>query len=110
MDDSNSPVAGRRNIPDGFFEIRRSLQAREILVALEKHGLGNDAIFYGWLGVIGFGPSHRDNADLLDRLEADGFIVTERVEQYRVIKATRAGIEIAQSRSQADWIARVDPE
>jgi DNA-binding MarR family transcriptional regulator len=110
MDDSSSPAAGRRNMPDAFFEIRRSLQAREILVALEKHGPANDAIFYGWLGTIGLGPSHRDLTDLLDRLEADGFIVTERVEQYRVIKATRAGIEIAQARSQADWIARIDSE
>lgn len=110
MDDISGPSARRRNIPDTFFEIRCSLQAREILVALEKYGPGNDALFYAWLGTIGLGPSHRDLADLLDRLEADGFIATEQVEQHGVIKATRVGIEIAQARTQADWIARVDPE
>ena len=99
-----------QNMPNAFLDIRRSFQAREILIALEKHGPGNDALFYAWLGTIGLGPSHRDLADLLDRLEADGFIGTERIEQHRVIKLTRAGVEIAQARIQADWIARTDPE
>ncbi|WP_157221187.1 hypothetical protein [Flavisphingomonas formosensis] len=97
-------------MPDAFLDIRRSLQAREILVALEKHGPSNDAVFYQWLGTIGLGPSHRDLADLLDRLEVDGLIVTEQVDQYRVVRPSRAGIEIAQARVQSDWIARVDPE
>lgn len=109
-DEISRSSAGCRNMPDTFFEIRRSLQAREILITLEKHGPGNDALFYAWLGTIGLGPSHRDLADLLDRLEADGFIVTEQFERHRVIKATRAGIEIAQARTQAEWIARVDHE
>ncbi len=102
--------ADRQNMPDTFLDIRRSLQAREILVALERHGPSNDAVFYQWLGKIGLSPSHRDLADLLDRLEADGFIVTEQVDQYRVIRPSRAGIEIAQARAHSDWIARMDPE
>lgn len=91
-------------MPDLFIELRRSFQAREILISLEKHGAGNDTLFYEWLGLIGLGPSHRDLADLLDRLEAEGFIVTERIERHRVVKATRAGIEIAQARAEVDWI------
>jgi hypothetical protein len=119
MDDAGRSSAARlsgiatnpgRNMPDAFFNIRRSFQAREILIALEKHGSGNDALFYAWLGTIGLGPSLSDLAALLDQLEADGFIVTERIEQRRVIKPTRAGIEIAQARIQAEWIARADPE
>lgn len=102
--------ANRQNTPDAYLDIRRSLQAREILVALEEHGPSNDAIFYQWLGKIGLGPSHRDLADLLDRLEADGLIVTEQVDQFRVIKPSCAGIEIAKARAQSDWIARVDAE
>lgn len=99
-----------RNMPDAFHDIRRSFQAREILVALEKHGPANDLLFYQWLGKLGLGPSHRDLADLLDRLEADGLVATEQVENYRVIKPTRAGLEIAQSRVQSGWIARMDLE
>jgi hypothetical protein len=97
-------------MPDAFLEIRRSLQAREILVALERHRGGNDALFYKWLSVIGLGPSHSELADLLDQLEREGFIVTERIERHRVIRPTRAGTEIAQARTGVDWIARIDPE
>jgi len=96
------------NQPDPFVAIRQSLQAREILVGLEKHGMGNDELYYCWLGTIGLGPSHRDLSALLDRLEEEGFIVTEQVDGYRVIKATRDGIEIAQARMGVDWIARVE--
>ncbi|MBX9663020.1 MULTISPECIES: hypothetical protein [Sphingomonadales] len=103
-------AANRQNTPKAYLDIRRSLQAREILVALEEHGPSNDALFYQWLGEIGLGPSHRDLADLLDRLEADGLVVTEQVGQFRVIRPLRAGIEIAKAHAQSDWIARVDPE
>ncbi|WEK02159.1 MAG: hypothetical protein P0Y59_10920 [Candidatus Sphingomonas phytovorans] len=99
----------QKNALDAFAALRRSLQAREMLVALERHGVGNDEIFYHWLGRIGLGPSHRDLSDLLDQLEAEGFIETEQVDQHRVIKATRTGIEIAQARTQVEWIARSDP-
>lgn len=97
------------NQPDPFLAIRQSLQAREILVALEQHGAGNDELYYQWLGKIGLGPSHRDLSALLDRLETEGFIATEQTDGYRVIKVTQAGIEVAQSRIRVDWIARVEP-
>jgi hypothetical protein len=99
----------QKNGLEPFVEIRRSLQARELLVVLERHGAGNDELFYHWLRTIGLGPSHRDLNELLDRLEAEGLIVTEPVEQVRVIKATSVGIEVAQARTGIDWIARVDP-
>lgn len=98
------------NQPDPFLSIRQSLQAREVLVALEKHGPGNDQLYYHWLGTIGLGPSHRDLSELLDRLERGGFVATEQVENHRVIKATRAGIEVAQARVGVDWIARIEPQ
>lgn len=97
------------NQPDPFLGIRQSLQAREILVTLEKHGAGNDELYYHWLGKIGLSPSHRDLSELLDRLEKEGFIATEQSDSYRVIKITQAGIEVAQSRIRIDWIARVEP-
>jgi hypothetical protein len=93
---------------DPFFAIRESLQAREILVGLEKHGVGNDELYYHWLGTIGLGPSYSDLNGLLDRLEKEGFIATEQSNGFRVIKATLAGIEIAQARVGVDWIARVE--
>lgn len=93
---------------DPFVAIRESLQAREILVGLEKHGAGNDQLYYHWLGTIGLGPSHRDLSALLDRLEKEGFIATEQIDSFRVIKATLAGIEVVQARVGVDWIARVE--
>lgn len=97
------------NQPDPFAAIQQSLQAREILVGLEKYGTGNDKLYYLWLGAIGLGPSHLDLSALLDRLETAGFITTEQTEKYRVIKATRAGLEVAHARTNVDWIARVEP-
>lgn len=97
------------NQTDTFIAIRQPLQAREILVALERHGTGNDELFYHWLGKIGLGPSHRDLSALLDRLEMEGLIATERTDGYRVIKATQTGIEVAQARVANDWIARIEP-
>lgn len=97
------------NQPDPFLAIRQSLQAREILVGLEKHGMGNDELYYHWLGTIGLRPSYRDLSALLDRLEKEGFIATEQTDGYRVIKATQASIEVAQARVGVDWIARVEP-
>lgn len=97
------------NQPNPFLAIYQSLQAREILVALEKHGcMGNDQLFYHWLGTLGLGPSHRDLDDLLDKLEKEGLISSEKIEKFRVVRLTRAGIEIAQGRTGIDWIARVD--
>ncbi|WIW88021.1 hypothetical protein K3M67_13825 [Sphingobium sp. V4] len=98
------------NQPDPFVAIQQSLQAREILIGLEKHGTGNDELYYLWLGAIGLGPSHLDLSALLDRLETEGFITTEQTDGYRVIKATRAGLEIAHARSCVDWIARAEPD
>lgn len=103
-------AAARQNLPEAFMEIRRSFQAREVLVMLEKHGPANDALCYAWLGKIGLGASHSDLTKLLDRLEADGFIETEQIERHRVITPRRAGIEIATARAQADWVARIDPD
>lgn len=96
------------NQTDPFVAIRESLQAREILVGLRKHGVGNDQLYYHWLGTIGLGPSHRDLNALLDRLEREGFIATGQTDGFRVIKATLAGIEVAESRVRVDWIARVE--
>jgi DNA-binding PadR family transcriptional regulator len=75
---------------------------------LEKHGIGNDELYYRWLGAIGLGPSHRDLSALLDRLEKEGFIATEQTNGYRVIRVTQSGIEIAQARVGVDWIARLE--
>ncbi len=96
------------NQTDPFVAIRESLQAHEILVGLEKHGVGNDELYYHWLGTIGLGPSYRDLSALLDRLEKEGFIATEQTGGYRVIRGTQSGIEVAQARVGVDWIARVE--
>lgn len=97
------------NQPDPFSTVRQSLQAREILVVLEKHGcMGNDQIFYHWLGTLGIGPSYPDLHELLDKMEKEGLITTEKVEKLRVVKLTRAGIDIALARTGVDWIARVE--
>lgn len=70
--------------------------------------MGNDQLYYHWLGTIGLGPSHRDLSGLLDRLEKEGFIATEQTDGFRVIKVTLAGIEVAQGRVGVDWIARAE--
>lgn len=96
------------NQTDPYIAIRQSLQAREILVGLERHGTGNDELYYHWLGTMGLGPSHHELSALLDRLEKEGFITTEQTQGYCVIRATRSGIEVAQARVDVDWIARVE--
>lgn len=102
-------MSKQSNQPDPFLTIRHSLQAREILVVLEKHGcIGNDHLLYHWLGTLGIGPSHRDLDELLDRIEKEGLITTEKIEKLRVVKLTRTGIEVAQARTGIDWIARVE--
>lgn len=103
-------MTNKSNQIDPFVAIRESLQAREILVGLERHGVGNDQLYYHWLGTIGLGPSYRDLSALLDRLEKEGFIATEQTDGFRVIKATLAGTEVAQARVAIDWIARIEPQ
>jgi DNA-binding MarR family transcriptional regulator len=96
------------NQPDRLSEIRRSLQAREILVALDTHGTSNDKLFYRWLAELGLSLSQSDLASLLDRLDNDGLTSSEKVENFRIIKLTFSGREVIRGLLPSDWIAEQD--
>ncbi len=87
-------------------EIRLSLQAREVLQALEQlNGVANGGLLYRWLAKIGLSIAGRDLETLLDRLECEGFVTTVSVEMRRVVNLTREGHEIASDVTRNDWIA-----
>jgi DNA-binding MarR family transcriptional regulator len=98
------------NQPSQFNAIRLSLQAREILERLDASGgIGNDNVFYGWLGTIGLALASSHLADLLDRLEREALITCEMVERIRVLRLTRRGQEVARGVEAVEWIARPEP-
>ena len=99
------------NYPDRLHAIRQSLQAREILQNLEAMGgSSNDAVFYHWLGDIGLGIARQCLSELLDRLERENLIATEKVAQYRVLRITHQGQEVATGLISIEWIARLEPK
>lgn len=95
-----------RNLPDPFDAIKASLQARAIIDVLEQESIANDRILSVWLGTIGFGISHRALGDRLDRMEKEGLLRTEMVENIRVVHLLRLGREVASGLEASDWIAR----
>jgi DNA-binding MarR family transcriptional regulator len=98
------------NQPAPFDAIRLSLQAREILERLDASGgIGNDDIFYRWLGTIGLAVASSHLAELLDRLEREAFISCEMVERIRVLRLTRRGQEVARGVEAVEWIAPPEP-
>lgn len=68
-------------------------------------GVANADLLYRWLAKIGLGIAWRDLEALLDRLEREGFIVTETVETRRVATLTREGQEVASDITRCEWIA-----
>lgn len=71
--------------------------------------MGNDGIFYRWLSTIGLALASRDLADLLDRLEYEELLSSERVERTRVLRLTRRGQEVALGLDMVEWIAPPEP-
>jgi len=97
------------NRPDHFEAIRVSHQASEILRILNHERSTNSQILIDWFGKIGLGISHRDLQDLLDRLEQDGLVRTEKIHSFRVVHLRQLGGEIASGIESLDWIARPEP-
>lgn len=96
----------KRNSPDQFETIRISLQAREILNVLEQERATNDRLLSTWLGKLGLGISSRALNELLDRLDKEGLVRTEHVEEVRAVHLRRFGGEVACGLETLDWIAR----
>lgn len=94
------------NSPDQLETIRISLQAREILKVLEHERTTNDCLLSAWLGELGLGISSRALNELLDRLNKEGLVRTENVEEVRVVHLRRFGGEVARGLESLDWIAR----
>lgn len=99
-------MSAKPNCPDQLETIRVSLQAREILNVLEEERSGNDRLLSTWLGKLGLDISSRALNDLLDRLEKEGLVRTEKVKEIRVIHLQRFGGEVACGLESLDWIAR----
>lgn len=98
------------NQPAPFDAIRLSLQAREILERLDASGgIGNDDVFYRWLGTIGLAVASSHLVDLLDRLEREALVTSEMVERIRVLRLTRRGQEVARGVEAVEWIAPPEP-
>mgnify|MGYP003673235818 CR=1 FL=1 len=94
------------NRPDQFEVIRIAHQAREILRILNHERSTNSQILTSWLGSIGLGISHRGLQDLLDRLEKEALVRTEKIDNFRVIHFRQLGGEIASGTETLDWIAK----
>jgi DNA-binding HxlR family transcriptional regulator len=96
----------KRNLPEAFDDIKASLQARAIIDVLDRESMTNDRILSAWLNTIGLGISHRSLSERLDRMEKEGLLRTERVENIRVVHLLRMGREVALGHEASDWIAR----
>lgn len=94
------------NRPDPLEAIRIAHQAREILRILNHERITNSQILSNWLGSIGLGISHHDLQNLLDRLEKEALIRSEKIDNFRVIHLLQLGGEIAFGIESLDWIAR----
>ena len=94
------------NRPDQFEAIHIAHQAREILRILNHERSTNSQILTSWLGSIGLGISHRGLQDLLDRLEKEALVRTEKIDNFRVIHLRQLGGEIASGTETLDWIAK----
>lgn len=100
------PMSNLSNRPDQFEAIRIAHQASGILRILNRERSTNSQILRDWLGSIGLGICHRDLQDLLDRLEQDGLVRTEKIDNFRVIHLRQLGGEIASGTETLDWIAK----
>jgi len=100
------PMSNLSNRPEHFETIRVSHQAREILNILNHERSTNSQILSGWLGKIGLGISHRDLQNLLDRLEKEEMVRTDKIDNFRVVHLRQLGGEIASGTETLDWIAR----
>lgn len=96
----------RRNAPSSFEAIRTSLQARAVLDVLAKERSSNSRLLDTWLAAIGLAASSRAVSDLLNRLETDGLVRLEQVDEFHVVHLLRFGGEVASGHEMRDWIAR----
>ncbi len=94
------------NQPDQFETIRISHQARKILKILDQERTTNSQILCSWLGKIGLGISHHSLDDLLDRLEKEELVRTEKIDNFCVVHLRQLGGEIASGIESLEWIAR----
>lgn len=99
-------MTGIPNLPDAFDAIKTSLQARAIIDVLDRESIANDRLLSVWLGTIGLGLSYRALGERLDRMEQEGLLRTEIVENIRVVHLLRLGRDVASGHEASDWIAR----
>ena len=99
-------MTGNRNLPEAFDAIKTSLQARAIIDVLDRESTANDRLLSAWLATIGLGLSYRALGERLDRMEKDGLLRTEMVENMRVVHLLRLGRDVASGHEASDWIAR----
>lgn len=100
------PMANRRNLASSFDEIRTSYQARAVLDVLAKERSANSRLLDTWLVAIGLSASRQAISDLLDRLEKEGLVRLETVDDFKVVHLRRLGGEVASGHEIRDWIAR----
>ena len=100
------PMANRRNLASSFDEIRMSFQARAVLDVLAKERSANSRLLDTWLVAIGLSASRQAISDLLDRLEKEGLVRLEVVDDFKVVHLRRLGGEVASGHEIRDWIAR----
>ena len=103
------PMSNFSNRPDEFEAIRIAHQASEILRILNHERSTNSQILCDWLGRIGLGISHRGLQNLLDRLEKEELVRTEKIDSFRVVHLRQLGVEIASGIESLEWIARPEP-
>lgn len=73
---------------------------------LASERISNSRFLDVWLAKIGLAASRRSLSDLLDRLEADGLVRLERVDEFQVVHLLRLGGEVASGLELRDWIAK----
>jgi hypothetical protein len=99
-------MANRRNLASSFDEIRTGLQARTVLDVLVKERSANSRLLDTWLVAVGLSASRQAISDLLDRLEKEGLVRLETVDDFKVVHLRRLGGEVASGHEIPDWIAR----
>jgi len=99
-------MENRRNLVLSFDEIRTSFQARVVLDVLAKERSANSCLLDKWLAAIGLSASRQAISDLLDRLEKEGLVRLETVDDFQVVHLRRLGGDVASGREIRDWIAR----
>lgn len=99
-------MSDRRNLPSPFEDICTGLQARAILDVLAIERVTNARLLMFWLSRIGLAASSHQLAQVLERMERDGLVRLEQVDDFAVIHLRRLGGEVASGLESRDWIAK----